>query len=452
MVAAAAVAVAGGAAVSPVLVEAATATMEVAEAISKEEDTRGPAAAAISKADEALAISKAAEALAEAAGEHANPADLLGLLLAGKQGSDRVQRRLFAACPTLLSRRCNGPPHCSPVACRSAHRQQETSWREVARADLQDERPRWVLTCYAHEREAPNDLAGDISPEEVWWANMQAAQRGLPGAQLAAEFKAAEQARAQLFNQLLRASKPPSLGGPDLEPPSATISGLQDAAPAVAVPGGFSTSVGGFGGQPATQGFGSQPAGQPAQPVAAFGQAGFGQAAQPTGGFGQLVQPAAGFGHQPALAGGGQQQPAAAVAGGGFGFGGAFGAVNASKPVSGQHKPATGFASTPFRQPAGQAAFGSTPFGHQAPAGALAAPAGSPFGGGSRGGTFGQPALAVSPGMAAATPGQEQTGVAASSAGAGAGEMDSVQAAAWTAANFEKGNIPEQAPPPMFCH
>lgn len=40
-------------------------------------------------------------------------------------------------------------------------------WRDVARDDLVHQRPLWVLSCYGHTREGPNDLTGDISPEEV---------------------------------------------------------------------------------------------------------------------------------------------------------------------------------------------------------------------------------------------------------------------------------------------
>ena len=30
-----------------------------------------------------------------------------------------------------------------------------------------EERPKWLFTCYGHEREGQNDVEGDISPEEV---------------------------------------------------------------------------------------------------------------------------------------------------------------------------------------------------------------------------------------------------------------------------------------------
>jgi hypothetical protein len=319
------------------------------------------------------------------------------------------------------------------------------SWREIVRADVQDERPRWVLSCYAHERERGNDVSGDISPEEVRWANMQAAKRGMHASQLNAEFKAAEQARVQLFNQLSRASKPPSLGGPALPLLSASISGLLD----MSTPVGASLSGGpGFG--------------QVARPAAGFGQqqqsaTGFGQAAQPAAGFGQAAQPAAGFGQQPHPATGFGQtaQPAAgfgqAAQPGAGGFGGSFGALSSSsKPVFGQQKAATSFCGTPFGQQAGQSAFASTPFGQQAAAAAAPA-AGSPFGSAAVApsfGTFGQqPATAASAGSAAAQslPPQQQAATAQDSAD---GTLD---ADVWAAAAFTKGKIPEHAPPPVFC-
>lgn len=39
--------------------------------------------------------------------------------------------------------------------------------KEVLRSDLKLERPLWVLSCYGHDRNGPNDLTGDVSPEEA---------------------------------------------------------------------------------------------------------------------------------------------------------------------------------------------------------------------------------------------------------------------------------------------
>ena len=222
--------------------------------------------------------------------------------------------------------------------------------------DLQAERPLWVLSCYASERDRQNDLTGDVSPEEVgcegavqgpggplaWralasearascphlgthktkrgraaapacalqvrWANMQAvAGAGASPQQLATEFKAARQAKLDQFTALCRAQRLPSAGGPAIPEPSSTISGVGGTAPAGPAGGGF--------GQPAAAGaaFG--------QPAAATG-AGFGQAAAAGGGFGQ-----------PAAAGGGFGQPAAA-GGGGFGQPAKFGTSSFGQPAT----------------------------------------------------------------------------------------------------------------------
>ncbi len=42
-------------------------------------------------------------------------------------------------------------------------------YRATVVADLQQERPLWVLSAYAIEREGPNLLTGDVSPEEARW-------------------------------------------------------------------------------------------------------------------------------------------------------------------------------------------------------------------------------------------------------------------------------------------
>ena len=103
-----------------------------------------------------------------------------------------------------------------------------SNWRDTIKADRSvAERPKWQLTCYGHEREGPNDLPGDISPEEVRWANMQRANQGQTSLQqLASEFKAAEYAKRDQFQALTRAHRPPSLGGPPIFPPKVTICGL----------------------------------------------------------------------------------------------------------------------------------------------------------------------------------------------------------------------------------
>jgi hypothetical protein len=42
----------------------------------------------------------------------------------------------------------------------------------VIPVDLRDERPVWLLSCYSHSK-GPNDLRGDVSPEEARWQQYQ---------------------------------------------------------------------------------------------------------------------------------------------------------------------------------------------------------------------------------------------------------------------------------------
>ncbi|KAF4363039.1 hypothetical protein G4B88_031573 [Cannabis sativa] len=53
------------------------------------------------------------------------------------------------------------------------------SCRRVAVEDFQHERPLWRLTCYGHWKNAPCDIVGDISYEELRMAAYDDAKRGL---------------------------------------------------------------------------------------------------------------------------------------------------------------------------------------------------------------------------------------------------------------------------------
>ncbi|GAB4819370.1 hypothetical protein N2152v2_006416 [Parachlorella kessleri] len=261
------------------------------------------------------------------------------------------------------------------------------------------ERPLWVLSCYASEREGQNDLAGDISPEEVRWANMQAAATmGATPPQLAAEFKAARQAKLDQFQALMKARQLPSNGGAMIPAPQNTIAGVAagqspPGALAGAQPFGGGGALGGASvfGQPAAAAAPAAPAPSPfgklfgaAAPAPAFGAttalpqvapaaAPFGAAA-PAGPAPSFGQPAA----QP------QQQ---------HGFGTAFGqTAGAAKPVfgvaAGSHgfggsTAGGGFGSTPFggATPGAGGGSGSTPFGSTGAAAPGAAFGSSPFGG-----------------------------------------------------------------------
>ncbi|KAK9815931.1 hypothetical protein WJX72_012127 [[Myrmecia] bisecta] len=173
-------------------------------------------------------------------------------------------------------------------------------WRTLVRHDWQNERPMWPLTCYGHQRDQPNDIEGETSPEEVRWAQMEAARSGQSVQQLQGEFQAAVQAKDDQFQVLLRASRPPSLGGPPIPPTPALGSapvfgasappslgfgqfGSQAAppGPAFGTPApAFMTGGGAFGGGNVRPSFGGGAA--PSFGSAApFGQAGFGTPATP---------------------------------------------------------------------------------------------------------------------------------------------------------------------------
>jgi hypothetical protein len=351
-----------------------------------------------------------------------------------------------------------------------------TDWREVVRTDRSvAERPRWLLTCYGHEREGPNDLVGDISPEEVRWANLLSGQRGATQAQLAAEFKAAEHVRVEQFQALARAVRPPSKGGAPLPPPSPPGISSLDWIAGAPPPGGFGGAVQAapfgqpaaaaaaaaapFGGGAAAVPFGAAPAfGAHPPPAAAAQSTGlFGQAPQQTM-FGQAAQQPP---QHPATGGFGSAFGGGSAAVGGFG--GVFGSAQAAKPAFGQAQ-ASAFGSTPFGSGAsstggfGGGATGAGGFNSSAPFGA-AAVAAAPSGFGGAGpsahmpfgqqpsAAFGQPSTLAPTGFPSPAAGSGP----GAGAGAGPGESDPEAEVAWRAAAFVKGRIPEHAPPPMFC-
>ncbi|KAI8105233.1 hypothetical protein M9435_000401 [Picochlorum sp. BPE23] len=250
----------------------------------------------------------------------------------------------------------------------SSHRQQQQfgrgqggskkePWYETVKFDRSvNERPKWNLTSYAHQREKDNDVVGDISPEEVRYANMLSLQQGVHVSTLKDEFRKATRERVDVFQGLTRRRQAPSIEG---RPMMARMDGIKNMSWVI-------------------QGHSAQGMG------ASFGQTGI----QPSSGFGQ-PSTASPFGQasqagQNAFGGGGGAAAAttSTVAAGGSssGFGGTFG-----------QQPAQ--ASSGFGQPSTASPFGQAAQGSQAPFGAASAP-GS---GGGFGGTFGQqPAQASS--------------------------------------------------------
>lgn len=309
--------------------------------------------------------------------------------------------------------------------------------------------------------------------------------------QLAAEFKAACRAKVEQLIALPRAQRPPSKGGPPLPPPTSTISGLEwvtgDSGASLPMSAGPIQQGGGLFGaaastaaQPST----STPFGAPTASAGGFGQpSAFGSAQQPL--FGQPAAQPAAFGAQPSTI-----QPTAPPGGSSFGgtfgapssggFGGTFGSAGAAagKMAFGQQQQQQGssgqpsFGSTPFGGNGGGAfsAFGGAPTPSAAPAapafgeGAFGAPsafgsAPSAFGGApaaaaittplfqASGGVFGQAPMGVSAGAPA-------TGMFGHPAPVGNGmdaqiqsPEDDADAEIWKAPAFEKGRVPEIAPP-----
>jgi hypothetical protein len=129
------------------------------------------------------------------------------------------------------------------------------------------ERPAWLLTCYGHEREGANDITGDISPEELRWANMISLRNGATSHNLKNELEAIQRARVEQFQALTRASRPPSLGGPPVSRRSVTITNtywIQDISRSNALPSSNGSTTIQFG-QPSRFG-GIQPQAQQIMP------------------------------------------------------------------------------------------------------------------------------------------------------------------------------------------
>ena len=401
-----------------------------------------------------------------------------------------------------------------------------SDWRSVVRHDSSTERPRWPLSCYAHERNRACDFEGDVSFEEARWLRLSDDEVFGQGAR----------AQSSAFSALGRRDLPPSYGGAALRP---VVPQPPDYSRALggggmgAGGGGMGAGGGGMGAAGGGAGFGAfgaaaaaplfqqqqtlpfgaaaaaaPPATPGAPPATPFGQtvAAFGAFGPPAGGIGSSsssTATAAGFGSGIQLG----AKPAAAIA-----FGGGGGAAGAAPPFG---APAAAPAA-PFGSPAAPA-FGGGGFGVPAVAGAPAVPApfggaaaaggfgggfgggggarvafgggagrqqqqqhagpfggggafggggGGAFGGGGFGGGGGKVAAPIpdattsfaakagllEAGSSGAAPAQAVAGASDPAAAAALGQPGGdPAAAAWAAAAFEKGKIPEEAPPEVFC-
>eukprot|EP00884_Botryococcus_braunii_P018457 jgi/Botrbrau1/5295/Bobra.0391s0016.3 len=105
-------------------------------------------------------------------------------------------------------------------------------WRLVVKDDMTNEQPMWPYTCYAHERNGPNDILGDVSFEEVRWAEQQALASGTNASILVSQFQRAVAERQQQFQKMLKSPRPPSQGGPPVAPVVFPLPTRQDQMPA----------------------------------------------------------------------------------------------------------------------------------------------------------------------------------------------------------------------------
>lgn len=380
--------------------------------------------------------------------------------------------------------------------------------RKTARADLRDERPLWLLSCYSLDRKEPSDLLGDVSPEEARWHDMQQLCAGRTRQQLQSELNSAVALKMKEVNNMLqsiqRGNARPSVGGPSVAVPNPYISSIAGFRPSGFGPGAVTSTSGSSAGatpspfgKPAATVFGRPSApsafGQPGlQRPASGGQAAaaetktvFGVAVAPpsAGGaniFGKPAGPAL-FGQPaaPAATFGSQQQPTAAFGGSGEFNAAAAPPASAGGMIFGKPPPSgtvfgttPAVAASPFTAAAPPHPFGMAPQGTGFGIGMPAAPPppSFPFGvqqpqaqpGAQQAPLlFGaRPAAAVSAfgnsGTASGQFGVQQSQPALGPAAAtsvgiaqqapGASEPD-----AWGLPRFERGCIPETPPPMSVC-
>ncbi|KAF5842117.1 hypothetical protein DUNSADRAFT_9076 [Dunaliella salina] len=316
---------------------------------------------------------------------------------------------------------------------------------EVVRQDMETEMPRWLLSCYGHQKGGPNDLKGDASVEEVRWMQHQEKLNGTPDFQLSTNFRGALLAKEKEIKALIKADKKPSVGGMSIHEPNPWLDHIT----------GRSSNP-----------FGSH-AGAAARPAHLFGQQSAAPVAGPFGIGGVSPPPAFGLGAAqaavpPAFRPGAQRAPLSAQFGQTSQVGVGFGAAPAAAAAPFGQVPAA------FGQPLAAPPTGML-FGQpaQPPPPPAAAPAA----------VFGQPAQPSMPGAPRSLFGiplssqpaqpsttalfeqqqqrqQQQLQQASTStqSGAGSGGADEGDAMAqYLAPSFAKGKIPDIPPPPQLC-
>lgn len=313
--------------------------------------------------------------------------------------------------------------------------------------DVINEQPTfWRLTSYAHWKFLPNDITGDISPEELRALAYDSAKQGSSAPQIVQKEQSLVAAKRAEFEALQRGP----YSGPATSAGGGFQQGLTQSSP-FGKPSGFGTPAaptGGFG-QPQTM-FGvpvtapaqsgggflnaTKPSPSPFQSSgfgqnSQFGQAGFGSQA-PKSIFGSAAQtfPASGFGSQ-------AQTPPAM---GSSVFGGGFGSQSAVQPTSTTNS--FGFGASPFNTPASSRA---SPFNTTAPSGASPFNTASPFGAS----PFATPQPAATP--APSTPAAITAAATFSSSPLGSATPQTTGGVEgiWQKETWRLGEIPEEEPP-----
>mmetsp|Transcript_12146 Transcript_12146/g.31994 ORF Transcript_12146/g.31994 Transcript_12146/m.31994 type:complete len:268 (+) Transcript_12146:1286-2089(+) len=184
---------------------------------------------------------------------------------------------------------------------------------DVVRQDMETEKPKWLLSCYGHQKLGPNDLKGDASMEEVRWMQYQEKMSGAPDFQMSSNFRGALLAKEKEMKALIKADKKPTVGGMPIHEPNPWLDHIT----------GRSSNP-----------FGSQ-AGAPVRPAPLFGQQPAAPAAGPFGMGGMSPTPAFGMAAAqaappPAFGPGAQRAPGGAQFGQPSQLGGGFGAAPAA--------------------------------------------------------------------------------------------------------------------------
>lgn len=251
--------------------------------------------------------------------------------------------------------RCNNPKVCQDLIKEDVSTEQPTYWR---------------LTSYAHWKFLPNDITGDISPEELRALAYDSAKQGLPIQQIVQKEQSLVAAKIAEFESLQRNP----YRGPATQASGGFLQGQTQPSPFFS-----SAQTGPFSGFGTTQSQSVAPVGGFGQPQTMFGVpmtappqsgGGFSNAFNKTStnpklspspfqssGFGQNSQFAqTGFGSQvPKNIFGSQAQTPPGNGNSVFGVG--FGAQSSAQPASTLNS--VGFGSSPFTTSAG---FGASPF------------------------------------------------------------------------------------------